>query len=92
MNDLVVRGYPQTGYQCRDQKSRVIPPQMMGQKDLIANSILCMLMRTAISKTVQCVQIGKSRVGIMKLFIIMQHAPGNLVFIIEFVLGYTTRR
>jgi hypothetical protein len=28
----------------------------------------------------------------MKLFIIMQHAPGNLVFIIEFVLGYTTRR
>jgi hypothetical protein len=65
---------------------------MMGQKDLMANSILYMLMRTAIPKTVQCVPIGKSRVGVMKPCIIVQHAPGNLDFILEFVSNYTTQR
>jgi hypothetical protein len=73
-------------------KSGVVPPQMMRQKDLMANSILYMLMRTAIPMTVQCVRIGKSRVRVVKLCIIVQHAPGNLDFILEFVLNYTIRR
>jgi hypothetical protein len=34
-----------TGWQCGDQKSRIICSQMMEPKDLVANSILCMLMR-----------------------------------------------
>jgi hypothetical protein len=44
---------------------------------------------TAIPKTVQCVQIAKSRVGIMKLCVIAQHTPANLDLIPEIVLNYT---
>jgi hypothetical protein len=47
---------------------------------------------TAIPKTVQCVIIVKSRVGIVKLCIIAQHAPANLDLVPEIVLNYSTRR
>jgi hypothetical protein len=47
---------------------------------------------TAIPKTVQCVRIVKSRVGVVKLCIIAQHAPVNLNLILEIVLNYSTRR
>jgi hypothetical protein len=65
---------------------------MMEPKDLMANSILYMLMRTAIPNSVQCVRIVKSWVGIVKLCIIVQHAPGNLDLIPETVLNYSTHR
>jgi hypothetical protein len=45
---------------------------------------------TAIPKTVQCVRIVKSRVGIVKLCIIAQHASANLDLIPEIVLNYST--
>jgi hypothetical protein len=47
---------------------------------------------TAIPKTVQCVRIVKSRVGVMKLCIIAQHTPANLDLVPEIVLNYSTRR
>jgi hypothetical protein len=47
---------------------------------------------TAIPKTVHCVQVVKSRVGVMKLCVISQHAPANLDLIPEIVLHYSTRR
>jgi hypothetical protein len=47
---------------------------------------------TAIPKTVQYIQIVKSRVSIVKLCIIAQHAPANLDLIPEIVLNYSTRR
>jgi hypothetical protein len=47
---------------------------------------------TAIPKAVQCVRTVKSRVGVMKLCIIGQHAPANLDLIPETVLNYSTRR
>jgi hypothetical protein len=40
-----LRSYLQTGWQCGDKKSGVIRSQMMEPKDLVANSILCMLKR-----------------------------------------------
>jgi hypothetical protein len=40
-----LRNYLQTGWQCGDQKSRVVCSQKMEPKDLVANSILYMLMR-----------------------------------------------
>jgi hypothetical protein len=46
----------------------------------------------AIPKTVQCVRIVKSRVGVVKLCVISQHAPANLDLIPEIILNYSTRR
>jgi hypothetical protein len=45
---------------------------------------------TAIPKTVQCVRIVKSRV--VKLCIIVQHAPANMDLVPKIVLNYSTRR
>jgi hypothetical protein len=47
---------------------------------------------TAIPKTVQNVRIVKSRMGVVKLCIIAQHAPANLDLVPEIVLNYSTRR
>jgi hypothetical protein len=76
----------------RGSKKRGRPSSNDGAERLDGNSILYMLMRTAIPKTVQCVRVGKSRVDIVKLCIIVQRAPGNLDFNPEFVLNYTIRR
>jgi hypothetical protein len=44
----------------------------------------------AIPKTVQCVRIVKSRLDVVKLCIIAQHAPANLDLVPEIVLNYST--
>jgi hypothetical protein len=86
-----LRSYLQTGRQCGDKKSRVVRSQMIKPKDLVANSILYMLMRQQFQR-LHCVRIVKWRVGVMKLCIIAQHVPANLDLVPEIVLNYSTQR
>jgi hypothetical protein len=86
-----LRSYLQTGWQCGDKESGVVPPQMMEPKDLVAKHFIY-ANETAIPMTVQCVRIVKSRVGVVKLCIIVQHTPANLDLVPKIVLNYTTWR
>jgi hypothetical protein len=76
----------------RGSKKRGRPFSNDGAKRLDGKQHFIYTNETAIPKTVQCVRIVKSRVGIMKLCIIAQHAPANLDLILDIVLNYTTRR
>jgi hypothetical protein len=82
-----LRSYLQTGWQCGDKKS---PFSNYGAEGLDGKQHFIYANGTAIPKTVQCVQIVKSRVGVVKLCIIAQHAPANLDLIPGIVLNYTT--
>jgi hypothetical protein len=65
---------------------------MMEPKDFSGKQHCIYATETAILKTVQCVRIVKSWVGIVKLCIIAQHTPANLDLVPEIVLNYSTRR
>jgi hypothetical protein len=80
----------QTGWQCGDQKKRGRQLSNDGAKRLGGKHHFIYANETAIPKTVQCVRIVKSRVGVVKLYIIAQHAPANLDLIPEIVLNYST--
>jgi hypothetical protein len=74
----------------RGSKKRGRPFSNDGAESLDGKQHFIMLMRTAIPKILQCVRIETSRVGVVKLCIIVQHAPGNLDLIPETVLNYIT--
>jgi hypothetical protein len=84
-----LRSYLQTGWQRGDQKSGVSND---GAERLGGKQHFIYANETAIPDTVQCVRIVKSRVGIVKLCIIAQHAPANLDLLPEIDLNYSTRR
>jgi hypothetical protein len=87
-----LRSYLQTGWQCEDQKKRGHLLSNDGAERLGGKHHFIYANETVIPKTVQCVRIVKSRVSIVKLYIIVQHAPANLDLIPEIVLNYSTRR
>jgi hypothetical protein len=76
----------------RGSKKRGCPFSNDGAERLSGKQHFIYANETAIPKTVQCVRIVKSRVGIVKLCIIAQHAPANLDLVPEIVLNYSTRR
>jgi hypothetical protein len=85
-----LRSYLQTGWKCRDKKKQSCPFSNDGAERLGDKHHFIYANETAIPKNVQCVRIVKSRVGIMKLCVTMQHATVNLDLIPEIVLNYST--
>jgi hypothetical protein len=61
-----LKSYLQTGWQCGDQKKWGRPFSNDGAERLGGKQHFIYANETAIPKTVQCVQIVKSRVGIVK--------------------------
>jgi hypothetical protein len=74
----------------RGSKKQGHPFSYDGAKRLGGKQHFIYANETAIPKTVQCVRIIKSRVGVVKLCIIEQHTPANLDLVPEIVLNYST--
>jgi hypothetical protein len=87
-----LRNYLATGWQCGDKKKRDHLFPNDGAERLGGKQHFICANETAIPKTVQSVRIVKSRVGVVKLCIIVQHAPANLDLVPKIVLNYTARR